>query len=304
LPARERTAEAIQDAPSFGALAERDRAYRRSLAAADLVAATGGQLHMVHVVREPAEEWGLPVEALMPFRSRRATRVLSDHAADVELHNVDIAERHLVEGSPVDGILDTAHRIGAALIVAGSRAPGRHAPFLGSVAEGLVHHSPVALLVLRGAASWRPDHVVVGDDGSDGARTAGRLGAVVAQVTHVPMLLVRALPDLAVLGERTQALSQEQVAHVRATIEESLTTRASSLAGACVSTSRRVVVDDPADALVAAACEGSRPALIAVGRRGLGRAERLRLGSVSLSVLHRAPGAVLIAPAHHEGPWS
>ena len=273
-------------------------AYVAASAAADLVAATGGHLHLVHVVREPAEEWGMPVEALLTFRRRRARRIIADHAAQVEELNVDVAESHLVEGNPVDGILDVAHDVGAALIVVGSRGRSeRRVPLLGSVADSLVHHSPIALLVLRGAESWPPHHVVIGDDGSGGAAAAARLGAVIAQATGASILLVRALPDLAHVLEQPRMLDGDRAAEIRTCIDSSLGDRATSLAAiAAVPISRRVVIDDAAGALTVAAREPAGTGMVAVGRRGLGRVQRLRLGSVSLAVLHAAPGAVLVVP--------
>jgi nucleotide-binding universal stress UspA family protein len=48
--------------------------------------------------------------------------------------------------------------------------------------------------------------------------------------------------------------------------------------------------------ILEAAEEGGEPTLIAVGRRGLGRINRLRLGSVSGDLLRSAAGPVLIVP--------
>jgi len=272
-------------------------AYVAASAAADLVAATGAPLHLVHVVREPAEEWGMPVEALLTFRRRRARRIIADHAAQENELNVDVAESHLVDGNPVDGILDVAHEIGAALVVVGSRGRRqRHTPLLGSVAEGLVHHSTIALLVLRGAESWPPQQVVVGDDGSAGSAAAGRLGAAIAQATGASIVLVRALPDLAHVLEQPSVLDAARTAEIRAAIDTSLSDRVTRLATvARVPINRRIVIDDAADSLVQAARE-TGAGLVAVGRRGLGRVQRLRLGSVSIAVLHAAPGAVLVVP--------
>jgi nucleotide-binding universal stress UspA family protein len=49
--------------------------------------------------------------------------------------------------------------------------------------------------------------------------------------------------------------------------------------------------------ILEAAEEGGEPTLTAVGRRGLGRINRLRLGSISADVLRSTTGPVLIVPA-------
>ena len=59
----------------------------------------------------------------------------------------------------------------------------------------------------------------------------------------------------------------------------------------------RVREGQAASVISEAAEEGGEPTLIAVGRRGLGRINRLRLGSVSADVLRSATGPVLIVPA-------
>ena len=60
------------------------------------------------------------------------------------------------------------------------------------------------------------------------------------------------------------------------------------------------IFGDPA-AIIVDAAEATGPGLIAVGSRGLGTIERLRLGSVSTKVLHAAAGPVLIVPHQRNG---
>jgi nucleotide-binding universal stress UspA family protein len=59
----------------------------------------------------------------------------------------------------------------------------------------------------------------------------------------------------------------------------------------------RVREGEAASVILEAAEAGGEPTLIAVGWRGLGRINRLRLGSVSADVLRSATGPVLIVPA-------
>ena len=58
----------------------------------------------------------------------------------------------------------------------------------------------------------------------------------------------------------------------------------------------RTAEGDPAVAKLEAAQEGDGTTLIAVGSRGLGTIQRVRLGSVSTKVLRAAMGPVLVYP--------
>ena len=58
----------------------------------------------------------------------------------------------------------------------------------------------------------------------------------------------------------------------------------------------RVLTGGTAEMLLATAEEGDGAALIIVGSRGLGLLGRLRLGSVSTTILHAAKGSVLVVP--------
>jgi nucleotide-binding universal stress UspA family protein len=58
----------------------------------------------------------------------------------------------------------------------------------------------------------------------------------------------------------------------------------------------RAAVGDAADFIMEVAGEGEKPALVAVGRRGLGTIRSALLGSVSGRIASVASGPVLIAP--------
>jgi nucleotide-binding universal stress UspA family protein len=285
--------------PILAAVDGSEDSTRAAAAAADLARRTGAPLHLVHVVREPAAEWGTPVEALLVFRARRANRVLHDHVDDVRALGCEVTEAHLPSGSPVDEVLDVAAQIDAALVVVGSRgrSRSRHMP-MGSVAEGVVHHGPQPTLVLRGPGSWPPRQVVLGDDASGDACHAGLLAAEIALAYDVRLVVVRAAPLLEEVLEEGAEVDQATIGHLRQEAEAGLERRAAAVeARMGVRPAVRLVVDDPATALLDSALEGGESTLVAVGSRGLGPMQRLRLGSVSTKVLRGAPGAVLVVPS-------
>jgi len=272
-----------------------EHAVRAAYAAADLAARTGVALHVVHVVREPVEEWGTPIETLLAFRERRGTRLLRDHVDELHHEGFAVEEAHLCSGSAVDEVLALADRLDASLVVVGSG--GAHHPALGSTSEGLVHHAHRPVLVVRGDSDWPPQRVVVGDDTSQSACHAALLAATVARACGSRLLVLHGLPDLADLLDDGGGVDETRVAELLHGAESGLEERARELAPPLgVRPGVRVVVDQPAAALLDTAGEAGGPALVAVGSRGLSAMQRLRLGSVSTQVLRGAAGPVLVVP--------
>ncbi|WP_166396116.1 universal stress protein [Rubrobacter marinus] len=167
---------------------------------------------------------------------------------------------------------------------------------LGSVSEGVVHHSKFPVLVVRGGQdAWPPERVIVGDDGSGAAGGAAGLAASIGAVFGAGIVLVRAYryPPEPIGGwspEDRRRLDEE-----RAREEDALAKRARNLRqrpGNGLTT--RLVEGDPAAAILRAG-EESR-SLLAVGSRGLGVIGRARFGSVSSKVLRAATGPILVYP--------
>jgi nucleotide-binding universal stress UspA family protein len=129
---------------------------------------------------------------------RLGNELLEEGVKRVEESGGRVTGTHLVEGRAADEILDLAERIGADLVVIGSRgfgAVGRIA--LGSVSEAVIHHSRCPVLLLRGGEdSWPPERVIFGDDGSEAARAAGDLGASLCGRHGARALLLHAYPRL------------------------------------------------------------------------------------------------------------
>jgi nucleotide-binding universal stress UspA family protein len=226
----------------------------------------------------------------------------------------EVAGYHLQRGGPAGAIDAIADKIGADLIVLGSRGLGPIKRLaLGSVADEVVHAATHPVLVLHGgAASWPPARIVIGDDGSATAAVAASLAAVIGGCYGAQGTLVRAYPPLptrftmadplvtptapeerSAAGPTPPQLLDETIGEV----ERELTARAVALVGAFGAQPEvRVAMSDPAASMLTIANDGAGPALIAVGARGLGLFQRLRLGSVSTKILHAAAGAVLIVP--------
>jgi nucleotide-binding universal stress UspA family protein len=204
-------------------------------------------------------------------------------------------------------LLDAAHRLGADVLICGTRGRGAFArALLGSTSSSLLHNTDVPLLVVPdGGALDGP--VVVAYDGSEGAtraiQVAGRLmtgrAAVVVHawepVFHrglTAQVLDAGAPvdDLNVIvGDLQQALAE----NAAATTEEGVAAARTAGLDAVGDT---VGADEGAWRAVAAAARGHGASVIAMGTRGQGAARSVLFGSVSSGLVQNAELPVLVVP--------
>lgn len=114
-----------------------------------------------------------------------------------QLDGVSRVRRLAVAGDPVDAILDTAQRAGAAIIVIGSRARGTVArALLGSTADAVVRRSGVAVLAVPGDSRWEEGGAVVAVlDQPDVARHVLRRAATIAGALRAALVTLRGPDD-------------------------------------------------------------------------------------------------------------
>jgi nucleotide-binding universal stress UspA family protein len=140
----------------------------------------------------------------------------------------------------------------------------------------------------------------VGDDSSEEAKEAGEVAVAMAATLGARVSLVRAYPVILDISE-AEKLAEDAALPLPAALrrhELSLEGRARALENELGHSLQITVREgEAASVILEAAEEGGEPTLIAVGRRGLGRINRLRLGSVSSDLLRSATGPVLIVPA-------
>ncbi len=272
-------------------------------AAVDLCARAGSELHVVHAWR-PFPEHAHPSAAMASdseLYEQEAQKVLLGQLDEIGVAGAVATGAHLKRGRAAETIADAARDLGAGLIVVGSRGLGPVGRLvMGSVSEGVVDLAGCPVLVVRGGAgAWPPARIVVGEDGSVGAREAGRIAAGVGRVLGAGLFLVRSQPVVLHLTEASR-LSRGPVGmpeSIRAYHEASLAGRAHQIRDVLGHQPRfRLIEGEPASVLLRVAEERAESTLVCVGRRGLGPLERLRLGSVSTKVLRASAGPVLIAP--------
>jgi nucleotide-binding universal stress UspA family protein len=274
-------------------------------AAVDLSKRTGAELHVVHAWR-PLPHYAYPSlvpEGYQPPYEEGARKILEAQVGRIEEAGISVAEAHLVTGRPADAILDLGDQLGAGLIVVGSRGLGPVKRLLvGSVSESIVHHAKCPVLVVRsGAGSWPPVRVVIGEDLSEDAHSAAKLGITLAKLMEAETLLVHTYegmpPHPETLPQADRELYEAMVDKHLRQVESALEERAAELEQAYdVRPQVRIVPGESAQVLAEIAEEGDGPSLLVVGSRGLGTSERIVIGSVSSKVLRAAGGPVLVCP--------
>ena len=179
--------------------------------ATDIAATGGSEVHVVYVL-EPLTRYAYPgvtpeIYSLVDdARRERANKLLDREAERLRDEGANVAGVQLKEGPVVDEILDASDELRVGLVVMGSRGLGLVKNLLlGSVSEGMVHHSRCPVLVARGGrGAWPPERVVIADDDSETARQAGRLAAQITVGDPAAVILKEAQGEnvLVAVGSR------------------------------------------------------------------------------------------------------
>lgn len=205
-------------------------------------------------------------------------------------------------------LLDAAHRLGADLLVCGTRGRGAFArALLGSTASSLLHNTDLPLLVVPDGGGGLDGPVVAAYDGSEGAQraiqTVGRLlpGRATVVVHAWEPVFHRALTARALAaGGPVDGLHEVAVELQRSVVESAAAVTENGVAvarGAGLNAlGESVESDDGEWRAVAAAARTHGASVIAVGTRGLGAARSVLLGSVSSGLVQNAELPVLVVP--------
>ena len=160
-----------------------------ALLAARLMPATA-QLTLCTVASPEAVEGGVPLDKTL-------MREVKDGLDEVqgEVQAFHDAELHLREGPPIRRLLDELSAERATLVALGSQGHSRAAGIaLGSVATAMLHEAPCSVLIAHAEGS-ADGEVVVGFDGSGGARRALEVGRELAGRLSLGLRVIVAAGD-------------------------------------------------------------------------------------------------------------
>ncbi len=222
------------------------------------------QLTLCAVVNPASVEGGT-------FLEDKLTREAQDALAEAQsaVSGIHDAELHLREGAPIRLLLDELRTQQATLVVVGGHGHSRAAGVvLGSVATAMLHEAPCSVLMTHDTAredTPRDAEVLVGFDGSGGARRALSVGRELATRLSLKLRAIVATGDEHPLGS---GWSSDE-------LPPDLT-----------------VSDDPRPAVDALVEASASARLLILGSRHLHGVPAL--SSVSERVAHRAKSPVLV----------
>lgn len=207
------------------------------------------------------------------------------------------------KGHPVEAIVRIADWENADLIVMGSRGlHGLKEFFLGSVSQGVLHHAPCSVLIVREKhppqQTGEFQRILLASDGSEGAGTAAVAAAALAEkfATSLTVLnVVEPFPSLPVLHENEPPplkYDPDMAADLlRQAVQNSVEAAAKPEGVYWTFQQERGIAEE----IIVEFAKQHNTDLIVLGSRGLGGFERLLLGSVSNYVTHHAGCSVLVA---------
>lgn len=268
----------------------------------------GARVRAVHAWEPP-----LPVSPIgsiiSPYDSaaaeQAAKRLLESAVDDVLEHSWTPARE--IEPVAVRGyasrVLVEQVRAGDLLVV-GSRGRGGFAELLlGSVSQHCVAHahSPVAVVP---AVAPLPDaaDVVVGIDGSEGAKTAVRFAIAEAAIRGARLVAVNAWWGPSPTSPLDLPFDPTDPHELLAASRKLLQSTTDELLAEAERAPRRIeLLPVQSTAAKALLDQAARAGLLVVGSRGLGGFAGMVLGSVSQQCIHHAPCAVVVVPEPASG---
>jgi nucleotide-binding universal stress UspA family protein len=269
--------------------------------------APGARLHLLHVfeLRIPLSP---PYERISPDAYLDGLReVATSRLAEAERAAAEAGvayETHFVQGMAADVVPETARRVGADVIVMGTRGlTGLKHALLGSVAEQTARVAPCPVLTLhapagparRAALPFR--RILVPVDFSPHADAALALAIELGR-EHGAELHVLHVNELPVLITTTYgiAIPQSVWDEVREAASAGLERALEEIRAAGLTGHTHLVTGPAADSIVAAA-ESAEADLVVMGTRGLRGLKHALLGSVAERTLRTAACPVLTVRA-------
>jgi nucleotide-binding universal stress UspA family protein len=258
----------------------------------------------------PVEVVAAAVRAHESAAAAAAQRIAERGVAIARKAGLDATAAVVESGTAWRGLCAVADAQGAGVIVCGSRGQGGISrAMLGSTSSSLLYHAQRPVLVVPPGGAGHAGRVVIGYDGSDGAREAIALTARL--VPGRPAIVAHAWSSpirRSFTGKSLMGAPLDEIQEVASSLDELFAGEAEEVAaeGAALADehgldARALAVESSAawrGVIEVAEAEGA--ALIVAGSRGRGALASTVLGSISSGLVHNADVPVLVARRVHE----
>jgi nucleotide-binding universal stress UspA family protein len=224
----------------------------------------------------------------------KARQLLEKTAAELQEQHAHLPVTLNVVDGAATGVLVDASRRASYLIVAHRGSGGLAGMVAGSVAVHCTTHSQSPVVVVRGVTARADAPVIVGVDGSPGARAAARLAFQEARVRTVDLVAALSWPPARAWPEAEKAAGMPDHPAAVDPLAVSLAKIVDDFPDVKVHTEVRSRGGAP-EMLTALATEIGA-GLLVVGSRGVGGFRGLMLGSTSRALVNHAPCPVLVVP--------
>jgi nucleotide-binding universal stress UspA family protein len=235
-------------------------------------------------------------------QGREAQRILDDQVKKVEDLGATVVEAHLeMDERPARAIVEQGEKLGAGLVVVGSRGRGRiRRALMGSVSHSVVRHAHCPVLVVRGKPVVFPAKILLTTDGSEEATQATRVAAEVAQRTGSDMQIVTVALENPNMYAYYDVRHPAEVERHRQEARKIMDQQVNGAREAGGNVAKAHLKMGAADEEIVVLAEDLEADLIIMGTRGLGRLRRALMGSISDSVVRYAHCPVMVVRKEKE----
>jgi nucleotide-binding universal stress UspA family protein len=211
-------------------------------------------------------------------------------------------ETYLEEGEPTEEILRRLDEEDYSFVMLGSRGTSLFKRlFLGSVAENVLHHAKQPVLLLR-------NYPCEGKEEASYSLTCNSVFERILYVTDLSEGAKKALSYLEKMGDIPGAtldilhvhdtrameyMSTEKIQEISTEEERQIEQIRKNLAENGFKVEAHIVEDHPVAGILKYA-EEKKPSLLVIGAKGKSRLLEMMLGSVTETIIHKAPCSVLV----------
>jgi nucleotide-binding universal stress UspA family protein len=264
---------------------------------ADEALLRGCELHLLHAFSSPLIYPPFGAEYDPHERGPRVAvlNLLAEAARDVQRDHPHLSVRTRLIDGPPGGILVAASR-DAELLVVGHRGLGGFTGLLaGSVGIQAAGHAHCPVVVVRGELGSADAPIVLGVDGSPGARAAADAAFAQARRRRAELLVAYHQPPRTSRAE-AEVVAAGQDPHLSTVDEFAVSLHGVTERYSDVKHRTEVVHGDSAATALIAATRRTEAGLLVVGPRGVGGFRGMVMGSTSRTLIEHAPCPVMVVP--------